>query len=103
MVTDRHSQGSPLPRCAYCYVAMSARNSQLSFRLGLRTCLLDLAFDLAYVEACCSESTVRCQAEGRRHVRWGVSSCSCRCGGCSSPILRFRTDIRSNYVDRARG
>src|SRR6218665_1733297 len=53
-----------------CYVAMSARNTRLSFSLGLRTCLLDFA----YVEACCSESTggyVRCQAEGRRQVRWG--------------------------------
>src|SRR6218665_4027493 len=61
------------PESMYCYVAMSARNTRLSFRLGLRTCLLDLA----YVEACCSKSLtqiggyVRCQAEGRRHVRWG--------------------------------
>src|SRR6218665_3838917 len=42
-------------RSFYCYVAMSARNSYLSFRLGLRTCLLDLA----YVEACCIDRRIR--------------------------------------------
>src|SRR6218665_2638771 len=69
------------------------RNPHLSFRLGLRTCRLDLAYVEAYGMAAnrshrSKETYVVKQKDDGTYVG-GVSSCSCRCGGSSSPILRF--------------
>src|SRR6218665_3818152 len=75
----------------YLLPVLSTRPSYLSSRLGLRRGLLHRPEDTYVVK----------QKDDHTCVG-GVSSCSCRCGGSSSPFLRFRTDIRSNSVDRAR-